>query len=174
MYQGSLWLAVLAPLLWFATVFLLTRRSQPWVRFVWLVAGVAAARAVAVHHGGGGGTMSDDDNGCRGIRRPQEPHVGRGDDRRALRAVLRVRRVERARQPDPGAQLPTGMNGLGWFIWIFAAVFPILAFGAAFALGFRRPAHQFLLVMFTGPGLVAVFWLNVVAYTTMNTASLLG
>ena len=41
MYQGSFWLAVLAPLLWFATVFLLTLRSQPWVRFAWLIAGVA-------------------------------------------------------------------------------------------------------------------------------------
>jgi hypothetical protein len=41
MYQASFWLAVLAPLLWFGTVFLLTMRSQPWVRFVWLIAGVA-------------------------------------------------------------------------------------------------------------------------------------
>ena len=40
MYQGSLWLAVLAPLLWFATTFLLTRRSRVWVRFAWLAAGV--------------------------------------------------------------------------------------------------------------------------------------
>ena len=40
MYQGSLWLAVLAPLLWFATTFLLTRRSRAWVRFAWLAVGV--------------------------------------------------------------------------------------------------------------------------------------
>jgi len=40
MYQGSLWLAVLAPVLWFATTFLLTRGSRSWVRFVWLAAGV--------------------------------------------------------------------------------------------------------------------------------------
>lgn len=40
MYQGSLWLAVLAPVLWFATVFLLTRAARTWVRFAWLVAGV--------------------------------------------------------------------------------------------------------------------------------------
>jgi hypothetical protein len=40
MYQGSLWLAVLAPVLWFATVFLLTRSSRTWVRFAWLAAGV--------------------------------------------------------------------------------------------------------------------------------------
>ncbi|MDQ7877502.1 DNA polymerase III subunit gamma/tau [Microbacterium sp. QXD-8] len=40
MYQGSLWLAVLAPVLWFATTFLLTRRSRAWVRFAWLAVGV--------------------------------------------------------------------------------------------------------------------------------------
>ncbi|MET0780973.1 MAG: hypothetical protein ABWZ16_05595, partial [Microbacterium sp.] len=72
------------------------------------------------------------------------------------------------------AQLPTGLNALGWFIWIFAAVFPILVWAAAFALGYRRPAHHFILVMLTGLALTAVFWLNVVAYTTLNTASLLG
>ena len=41
MYQGSFWLAVLAPLLWFGTVLLLTRHTKPWVRFAWLIAGVA-------------------------------------------------------------------------------------------------------------------------------------
>lgn len=39
MFQGSFWLAVLAPALWFGTVFLLTRHSRPWLRIVWLVAG---------------------------------------------------------------------------------------------------------------------------------------
>ncbi|MCR2763592.1 DNA polymerase III subunit gamma/tau [Microbacterium sp. zg.B48] len=41
MYQGSLWLAVLAPVLWFGTVFLLTTAAKPWVRIAWLLAGVA-------------------------------------------------------------------------------------------------------------------------------------
>jgi len=72
------------------------------------------------------------------------------------------------------AQLLTGLNALGWFIWIFATVFPIIAFGAALAIGWRRPAHHFILVMLTGLALTAVFWLNVVAYTTLNTASLLN
>ena len=40
MFQGSLWLAILAPALWFATAFLLTRHARPWLRFVWLIAGV--------------------------------------------------------------------------------------------------------------------------------------
>jgi hypothetical protein len=66
------------------------------------------------------------------------------------------------------------LNALGWFIWIFAAVFPLLVWGAAFAIGHRRAPHELLLVMITGLALVAVFWLNVVAYTTLNSASFLG
>lgn len=72
------------------------------------------------------------------------------------------------------AQLPTGLNGLGWFVWIFAIVFPLAVFAAAFALGWRRRALHLLLVMLAGLALVAVFWLDVVAYTTLNTASLVG
>lgn len=72
------------------------------------------------------------------------------------------------------ANLPTGLNGLGWFVWIFAVLFPIIVWAAAFALGYRRAPHELVLVMVTGLALVAVFWLNVVAYTTLNTASLLG
>ncbi|HWI29980.1 MAG TPA: bacitracin resistance protein [Microbacterium sp.] len=56
------------------------------------------------------------------------------------------------------------LTGLGWFVLIFAVAFPVIAFAAAFALGFRRPAHHFLLIMLTGLSLVAVFWLNVIAY----------
>ena len=40
MYQGSLWIAVLSPFIWFGTVFLLTTASKPWVRFAWMIAGV--------------------------------------------------------------------------------------------------------------------------------------
>lgn len=72
-----------------------------------------------------------------------------------------------------------GENGLvlspiGWVIWILAVIFPIAAFAAAFAIGYRRPAHHLILVLLTGLALTAVFWLNVVAYTELNYASLLA
>ena len=38
-FQVPLWLAVLAPALWFSTVYLLTRHSPSWARMLWLVAG---------------------------------------------------------------------------------------------------------------------------------------
>ena len=72
------------------------------------------------------------------------------------------------------AQTQIGLSALGWFLWIFATVFPIVVWAIAFTIGYRRPAHELLLVMLTGLGLVAVFWLNVVAYATLNTASLIG
>ena len=66
------------------------------------------------------------------------------------------------------------LNALGWAVWLFAALFPLLVWGGAFALAYRRAAHELLLVMVTGLALVAVFWLNVVAFTTLNTTSLVG
>ena len=66
------------------------------------------------------------------------------------------------------------LSALGWSIWLFATALPIIAFAAAFAIGWRRPAHHFILVMLTGLALTAVFWLNVVAYTELNFASLLA
>lgn len=41
MYLAGLWTAVLAPALWFAAVWLLTRRSASWVRILGFLAGVA-------------------------------------------------------------------------------------------------------------------------------------
>ena len=40
MYQGALWLATAAPLIWFTTTIFATRASRGWVRWVWLIAGV--------------------------------------------------------------------------------------------------------------------------------------
>lgn len=41
MYQVALWAAVLAPALWFAAVWLLTRKSPSWVRVLGFLAGAA-------------------------------------------------------------------------------------------------------------------------------------
>lgn len=68
-----------------------------------------------------------------------------------------------------------GLNALGWGLLLFTAAFPILVFAAAFALGSRRRAGEFALLMLTGLALVAVFWLNVVAYALSSSGgTLLG
>jgi len=40
-FVPALWLAVLAPAIWFGVTLLLTRASAAWVRFAWLAAGAA-------------------------------------------------------------------------------------------------------------------------------------
>lgn len=66
------------------------------------------------------------------------------------------------------------LNGYGWFVLLLACVFPLIAFGIAFALGWRRAWWQFALTLLTGLGVVAVFWLNVLAYSATSGASMLG
>ncbi len=69
---------------------------------------------------------------------------------------------------------PLGLGGYGWFVLLLAVLFPLLAFGVAFALGWRRPWWEFALVLLAGLGVVAVFWLNIVAYSAVYGASLLA
>lgn len=66
------------------------------------------------------------------------------------------------------------LNGHGWFVLTSAIVFPLIAFGVAFAIGWRRVWWEFALTLLTGLGVVAVFWLNIVAYSATNGASMLG
>ncbi|MFG6401717.1 MULTISPECIES: bacitracin resistance protein [unclassified Microbacterium] len=63
---------------------------------------------------------------------------------------------------------PLGLNTYGWFVHLAAVVFPLLAFGAAFAVGHRRRPGEFALVMLTGLALSAVFWVNIVAYGVVS------
>ena len=67
-----------------------------------------------------------------------------------------------------------GLNGLGWFVLLFAAVFPLIVFAIAFGIGWRRRAFVFAAILFTGLTLVGVFWLNILAYAFAQGASLLG
>jgi hypothetical protein len=69
---------------------------------------------------------------------------------------------------------PLGLNAYGWFVLTVAVAFPVVAFGIAFVVGWRRRAWQFTLVLLAGLCLVAVFWLDVVAYAAVYGASLLG
>lgn len=63
-----------------------------------------------------------------------------------------------------------GLNALGWIIMVFGVVFPILAFAVAFAVGWRRTASQFALVLLSGLALSAVFWLTVIAYSATSSS----
>lgn len=69
---------------------------------------------------------------------------------------------------------PLGLNGLGWGLLLFTAVFPILVFAGALALGMRRRVGELAVLLLAGIALVAVFWLNVVAYSLSSGGTLLG
>lgn len=56
-----------------------------------------------------------------------------------------------------------GLSGYGWFVLLFAAVFPGLVFAAALLLGRKRTLFPLVLVLVTGVGLSAVFWLDVLS-----------
>lgn len=66
------------------------------------------------------------------------------------------------------------LNAYGWFVLLFAVVFPLIAFGAAFAIGWRRTWWEFSLVLLTGLAVTAVFWLDVIAYSATSGSSMLG
>ena len=67
-----------------------------------------------------------------------------------------------------------GLSPLGWGVLLFGCALPIVVFAAAFALGWKRPAPHFALVLLAGLGVVAVFWLDLLAYSAVAGASLLG
>lgn len=67
-----------------------------------------------------------------------------------------------------------GLNAYGWFVLIISVLFPMFVFAAGYVLGRRRTALEFTIVMVAGLGLVAVFWINVVALSAVNFTSLIS
>nr|WP_198425989.1 bacitracin resistance protein [Microbacterium ureisolvens] len=67
-----------------------------------------------------------------------------------------------------------GLNALGWGVLLFAVAFPIIVFAVALGVGMRRPPGHLAVILLTGLGLVAIFWLNVVAYALAYGSSLVG
>ncbi|MGP3536034.1 bacitracin resistance protein [Microbacterium sp. RD1] len=65
---------------------------------------------------------------------------------------------------------PLGLNGLGWSVHLLPVIFPMVAFGVAFGLGWRRPLGAFALILAAGLGVAAVFWVNILAYAVTSFA----
>lgn len=65
-----------------------------------------------------------------------------------------------------------GLNGYGWFVLLLPVIFPLAAFAVAFRLGYRRAYWKLAVVYLAGLGLVAVFWLNIIAYAAAYGASM--
>ncbi|MEV8251105.1 hypothetical protein AB0O87_09290 [Microbacterium sp. NPDC076768] len=65
----------------------------------------------------------------------------------------------------------TGLSGSGWATLLFGVVFPAIVFAFAFVIGRRRRVGELALVFLAGLGIVAVFWMSLIALSlTMPTA----
>lgn len=61
-----------------------------------------------------------------------------------------------------------GLSPYGWFVLVFAVVFPLLVFGAVYAIGHARRIRELAMLALAGLGVVAVFWLNVLAHFVVS------
>jgi hypothetical protein len=66
------------------------------------------------------------------------------------------------------------LNALGWIVWLLAIALPIALFAIAVSVGRTRGLRTLAILLLVGLSIVAVFWLDVVAYTTINTINLIG
>ncbi|MGN7948008.1 hypothetical protein ACTJKH_04625 [Microbacterium sp. 22215] len=64
-----------------------------------------------------------------------------------------------------------GLSGIGWATLLFGVVFPAIVFVFAYLIGRRRSAGELALVLLAGLGIVAVFWLSLLAYSLTLAAS---
>ncbi|WP_144877429.1 hypothetical protein [Microbacterium sp. 1.5R] len=65
----------------------------------------------------------------------------------------------------------SGISGAGWVTLLFGVIFPAIVFVFAYLIGRRRRAGELALALLAGLGIVAVFWLSLLAYTlTLPTA----
>lgn len=67
-----------------------------------------------------------------------------------------------------------GLNATGWVVWVFASLFPIAVFLLVAGVALRWTLYKYAFLQLVGLGVVAVFWFNVVAYSTMYTANLVA
>ncbi|MBE7954338.1 hypothetical protein [Microbacterium oxydans] len=69
------------------------------------------------------------------------------------------------------AMAQTGLTGGGWATLLFGVVFPAIVFAFAYAIGRRRTVGELALVFLAGLGVVAVFWMSLIALSlTMPSA----
>ncbi|WP_226533370.1 hypothetical protein [Microbacterium paraoxydans] len=65
----------------------------------------------------------------------------------------------------------TGLTAGGWATLLFGVAFPAIVFAFAYLIGRRRRVGELLLVFLAGLGVVAVFWMSLIALSlTMPSA----
>ncbi|MFJ4224897.1 hypothetical protein [Microbacterium sp. NPDC089695] len=59
----------------------------------------------------------------------------------------------------------SGLDTAGWVALVFGVVFPAIVFVFAYLIGRRRRVGELAITLLAGLGLVAVFWLSLLAYS---------
>lgn len=67
-----------------------------------------------------------------------------------------------------------GLSGYGWFVLLFAVIFPVIAFAIVYVIVRGRGPGEMAVVAVAGIGVVAVFWLNVLAHFASSITSFLA
>lgn len=68
----------------------------------------------------------------------------------------------------------SGLTPTGWVTLLFGVAFPALVFVLAYAIGRRRNVGELSLILLTGLGIVAVFWLSLIGYSVLSMDSLVN
>lgn len=58
------------------------------------------------------------------------------------------------------------LSAMAWIVWGLAIVLPIVAFALAVSFGHSRGLRTLTLLLLVGLSIVAVFWLDALAYVT--------
>lgn len=59
----------------------------------------------------------------------------------------------------------SGLGVIGWVTLLFGVAFPAIVFVFAYLAGRRRRAGELAIALSAGLGLVAVFWMSLIAYS---------
>lgn len=70
--------------------------------------------------------------------------------------------------------LESSLSVTGWIVWLLTIVLPIVIYAVVFSLGRRAGAGRLALLLFAGLAIVAVFWLDVLAYSAVSLATMIA
>ncbi|MGO1768912.1 MAG: hypothetical protein ACTHZX_03070 [Microbacterium sp.] len=72
------------------------------------------------------------------------------------------------------AALESSLSLTGWIVWLLTIALPIVIFAIVVSLGRRAGAGRLALLLVAGLSIVAVFWLDVLAYAAASLVSMIA
>ncbi len=72
------------------------------------------------------------------------------------------------------AAVDLSLSLVGWIVWILTIALPIVIFAIVVSLGRKAGAGRLALLLVAGLSIVAVFWLDVLAYASASMVSMIA